>query len=281
MSDTDETRDLAKRSLSRTPPSDRSARPSLRQVLESNAVPFATATYAPRRAIFRQGDVSNDVIYVETGAVLLVAGTRNGKEAISGILRSGAFLGEETLIGRSIRRQSAIALIPTTVLVVAKVHLLKLLHTQPAIADRFLEHVLTRSRRLEIDLTDQLLYSTEHRLAHTLLVLAGCDPSRPCRCVLPHLSQEIIAEMVGTTRSRVNAFMGKFKKAGFIEEHGGQLYIDTSFLPAVCDDDRPVGGAAPPPVTGVHVRGRRVASGGIGRRGLSRRVILTPTSPAS
>jgi CRP-like cAMP-binding protein len=117
-----------------------------------------------------------------------------------------------------VRRQTAIAMTETEVLAVAKAEMIRLLRTQRVIADRFLAHVLERNIRLETDLSDQLLYSSEQRLAHTLLVLAGCDERRPCRCVLPDVSQEIIAEMVGTTRSRVNRFMGKFKKLGFIDE---------------------------------------------------------------
>jgi CRP-like cAMP-binding protein len=139
----------------------------------------------------------------------------------------------------------------TEVLVVAKTQMLRLLRTQPAFADEFIAHMLERNTRLEADLTCQLLHSCEERLARTLLVLGGCDEQRPCRCVLPHVSQEIIAEMVGTTRSRVNAFMGKFKRLGFIEEDGGVFEINASGLQVVpeCPSSAPhrevVPGACP------------------------------------
>jgi hypothetical protein len=116
--------------------------------------------------------------------------------------------------------------------------LIRLLHTQQALSDRFIAYVLARSTRLESDLSAQLLNSSEQRLARTLLVLAGCDERRPCRCALPDVSQEVIAEMVGTTRSRVNVFIGKFKRLGFIEEDGGVLQINPSLFPVVREGQR-------------------------------------------
>ena len=222
---------------------------NLREVLEAAAIPFATAEYARRMAIFHQGDTSDDVLHIEDGRVLLAVSTRSGKEAICGVLGIGAFLGEETLMGHPVRRHSAVALTCTKVVVIAKAHFLPLLHTQPAVADRFIEHVLTRETGLEEDLTDQLLYPAEQRLARTLVVLAGCDARRPCRGVLPAISQEIMAEMVGTTRSRVNAFIGKFKRVGFIEENNRRLYVCTSRLPIVRGGYRGVAGAAPAAVS--------------------------------
>jgi CRP-like cAMP-binding protein len=218
----------------------------MRRLLESSGVPFRSAEYARREAIFRQGDPCDNVLHIESGKVLLAVSAHSGQEAICGVLGSGAFLGEEALIGQSVQRQSAIALIATEVLVIAKAHMFRLLHTQPAIADRFIEYLLTRKTRLEVDLTDQLLYHAEERLAHTLLVLAGCDAWRPCRRMLPDISQEIIAEMVGTTRSRVNVFMGKFKRVGFIEGAHRKLYINSGRLPAVCGNHRRVASVASP-----------------------------------
>lgn len=197
----------------------------VRDLLESSEIPFSAAKYSRRTAIFRQGEFSDDVLHIESGGVLLAVSTRSGKEGISGVLGAGAFLGEEMLAGSSLRRQTAIALIATEVLVIAKAHMRRLLRAQPAIADRFIGHLVTRKIRLEADLTNQILCSAEQRLAHTLLVLAGCDLRRPRRGALPRISQEIIAEMVGTTRSRVNGFMGKFKETGSIQEDGGVLYV--------------------------------------------------------
>ena len=211
---------------------------NVRALLESTATPFTIVDYGPRAAIFRQGDPCDSVMHIERGRVWLAVTARSGKEAICGLLDTGAFLGEEALIGCGERRQSAIAMTATQVLVVAKAHMIRLLHTQPGLMDRFIAHLLARNIRLEADLTDQIFNSSEQRLAHTLLVLANWDERFARRGALPDLPQEIIAEMVGTTRSRVNAFMGKFKKRGFIEDHSGVLYVNPVRLHLVPDGDR-------------------------------------------
>lgn len=213
---------------------------SVRTLLESTETPFSVADYRRRAVIFIQGAACDSVMHIEKGRVRLAVTAPSGKEAICGFLGTGAFLGEEALGRHAGRRQTAIAMTATEVLVVAKAQMIQLLGTQPAIADRFIAHLLARNTRLEADLTDQLLYSSEQRLAHTLLVLANCDERRPCRGVLPNVSQEIIAEMVGTTRSRVNFFMGKFKKLGFIEEDGGVLQVNSSRLHILDDGIPPV-----------------------------------------
>ena len=210
----------------------------VRALLESSATPFTIADYEPRAAIFRQGEACGSVMHIESGRVWLAVTARSGKQAICGLLGTGAFLGEEALVGRGERRQSATAMTATQILVVAKAHMIRLLRMQPGLMDRFIAHLLARNTRLEHALTEQLLYSSEQRLAHLLLVLAGCDPRRPQRYALPDLPQEIMAEMVGTTRSRVNFFMGKFKRLGFIEEHGGVLHVSPAGLHVVDDGDR-------------------------------------------
>ena len=217
---------------------------NVRALLESTATPFTLADYGPRAAIFRQGDPCDSVMHIERGRVWLAVTARSGNEAICGVLGTGAFLGEEALVGPGERRQSAIAMTATQVLVVAKTHMIRLLRTQPGLLDRFVAHLLARNIRLEDNLTDQMFHSSEQRLAHTLLVLANCDERRPRRCALPGLSQEIIAEMVGTTRSRVNFFMGKFKKLGFVEEHSGVLHVNPARLRVVHDGDRRISIAA-------------------------------------
>ena len=220
---------------------------NVRALLESLGVPFTIARYRPREALFQQGDACESVMYIEKGRVWLAVTTPGGQEAICGLLAAGAFLGEEALAGDAVRRQTAIAMTGTDVLVVAKAEMIRLLRTQQPFAERFIAHVLERKIRLEADLSDQLLYSSEQRLAHTLLVLAVCDERRPCQCVLPDVSQEIIAEMVGTTRSRVNTFMGKFKKLGFIDEAGGVVHVHPSLLHVV-ENSHP-GRAARSPMT--------------------------------
>jgi CRP/FNR family transcriptional regulator, cyclic AMP receptor protein len=220
---------------------------NVRALLDSTGTPFTVARYPPRATLFLQGDACESVMYIERGRVWLAVTTPGGKEGICGVLAAGAFLGEEVLAGDAVRRQTATAMTATEVLVVPKAQMIQLLRTQRTIADRFIAHVVGRNTRLEAALSDQLLYSSERRLAHTLLVLAGCDERRPCRCLLPDVSQEIIAEMVGTTRSRVNRFMGKFKKLGFIEKAGGVIRVHPSLMHVV--DDSHLGRATRSPVT--------------------------------
>jgi CRP-like cAMP-binding protein len=214
-------------------------RPSnVRALLKTTGTPFTLASFEHGAAIFRQGDPADSVMHVETGRVWLAVTTRSGNEAICGLFERGAFLGNEVLCGRTARRQTAIAMTATDVLVIPKAQMIRLLHTQPAIADRFIAHIITRQARLEADLTAQLLSSTEQRLARALLALGGCAERRPCRCVLPRVSQEVIAEIVGTTRSRVNVFLGKFKELGLIEAGGGALKVTPTLLHVVDDGHR-------------------------------------------
>lgn len=218
---------------------------NMRALLESTATPFTIARYAARAAIYRQGDPCDRVVYIESGRVWLAVTAQSGKEAIASLVDAGAFLGEEALAGCAERRRSATAMTDTQVLSVSTAHMRRLLCTEPALVDRFMAHLLERHSRLEDNLTEQLLYSSEQRLAHLLLVLAECHAGRTGRCGLPHLSQEIIAEMVGTTRSRVNAFMGRFRRFGFVESQGGRVYVNPGRLRAVQDRFRHIALAAP------------------------------------
>jgi CRP-like cAMP-binding protein len=177
-------------------------------------------TFRKGEKIFSQGDPAQSVMYVERGAVRLSVVARSGKEAVIAIVETGQFVGEGCLAGQAHRMATATAVVPSTVLVIQKAEMARQLHEQPAFADRFLSHMLTRNIRIEEDLVDQLFNSSEKRLARTLLLLARYgEPLIPHR-VLPTLSQELLAEMVGTTRSRVNFFMNKFRKLGFIEYDG-------------------------------------------------------------
>lgn len=203
---------------------------NLRALLESSATIFAAAGYEQRAVLFRQGDACDSVMYIEQGAVRLAVTSPGGREAICGLLSAGAFLSEEVLGGHTLQRHTATAVTATEVLIVAKADMVGLLHTHDAIRNRFVEHILARHAHLEDDLTDQLLHSSEQRLARALLMLAGCGQESPSRRALPRVSQEVIAEMVGTTRARVNAFMGKFKKLGFLEQDGGVIHVNPSLL---------------------------------------------------
>jgi len=171
-------------------------------------------------------------MYIRQGAVKLCVVNETGKEAVVAMLGPGDFFGEGCLAGQPKRMGTAIAIIPTTALVIDKNEMIRVLHAEHAFSDRFITYMLSRNIRIEEDLVDQLFNSTEKRLARTLLLLAryGKD-DRPQR-VLPKISQETLAETIGTTRSRVNLFMNKFKKLGFIKYNGG-LQINSSLLSVV------------------------------------------------
>jgi CRP/FNR family transcriptional regulator, cyclic AMP receptor protein len=203
--------------------------------LESTGVGKRVAAYAPKQIVFSQGDPSDSVMYVQSGGIQLSVVSHAGKEAIVATLRPGDFLGEGALAGHPVRLETARATTASTVLVVPKRQMIRLLHSQRAFSDRFIAHMLVRNARLEADLVDQLFNSSEKRLARTLLLLARYGKGDKPQRVLPKISQETLAEMVGTTRSRVNFFMNKFKTLGFIEYDGG-LKINPSLLTVVVHD---------------------------------------------
>jgi CRP/FNR family transcriptional regulator, cyclic AMP receptor protein len=161
--------------------------------------------------------------------------SKAGKEAVVGLLKRGDFLGEGCLAGQSRRMATATALTPTTLLILDRQDMIARLHDNPAFSDRFLSQMLARNMRIEENLVDQLFNSSKKRLARALLLLARYGEEEQPQRVLPKLSQELLAEMIGTTRSRVNFFMNKFRKLGFIEYNGG-LKIDSSLLSVVLHD---------------------------------------------
>jgi CRP-like cAMP-binding protein len=191
--------------------------------------------YPSGATIFAQGDPATSIMYVDGGAVRLSVLSRAGKEAVIAVLDVGHFFGEGCLAGQTRRMATASAMGPSSVTVVDKVDMVRHLHARPAFADRFLTHMLTRNIRIEEDLIDQLFNSSEKRLARTLLLLARYGEPEVSHRALPRVSQETLAEMVGTTRSRVNFFMNKFRKLGFIEYNGG-LKINNSLLSVVLRD---------------------------------------------
>ena len=203
--------------------------------LASAGISKKAAEYAPHAVIFAQGDAGDAVMYIHTGTVRLSVLSHAGKEAIVGVLGPGDFIGEGALAGQPIRMGTATAVAATSVLVVPKQQMIRLLHEAPGFSDRFIEYMLQRNIRIEEDLVDQLFNSSEKRLARTLLLLARYGKEDKPQGVLPKLSQEMLAEMIGTTRSRVNFFMNKFRKLGFIEYNGG-LKINTSLLSVVLLD---------------------------------------------
>jgi CRP-like cAMP-binding protein len=191
--------------------------------------------YKPGTVLFAQGAQANSVFFLQQGGVKLSVLSSTGKEAVVAMLGAGDFCGEGCLAGQPVRMATASAVVPTTALRVAKDVMLRALHAYPEFSDRFIGHMLTRYIRIEEDLVDQLFNSSEKRLARTLLLLARYGKEDAGARILPRLSQETLAEMVGTTRSRVNFFMNKFRKLGFID-YNGTLTIHSALLSIVLYD---------------------------------------------
>lgn len=193
------------------------------------------ASYAKGKTVFSQGQPSDAVMYIQKGAVKISVVSRRGKEAVVAMLGPGDFFGEGALAGQSTRISTASATTSTTVLVIDKATMTRFLREQPTFAERFLSHMLTRNLRVEADLVDHLFNSSEKRLARALLLLARFGDQVGSEQRLPNISQETLAEMVGTTRSRVNFFMNKFRDLGFIK-YNGDLRINTALLNVVLHD---------------------------------------------
>ena len=206
--------------------------------LESSGLAKTIREYRRGESIFTQGDTCEDVMYIQTGGIKLSVLSKTGREAVVGMLGPGDFFGEGCLAGQPVRMGSATAITPSVILLVAKERMVRLLHRQHEMSDRFIAHMLARNIRIEEDLVDQLFNSSEKRLARALLLLAryGKQEGAQARMV-PKISQETLAKMVGTTRSRVNFFLNKFKKLGFIEYNGEiPLKINSSLISVVLHD---------------------------------------------
>jgi len=203
--------------------------------LKSAGVSPRTVRFASGAVVYAQGGQANSVFYVHEGGVTLSVLSSAGKEAVVAMLGPGDFLGEGCLAGQPLRMGTAKAVVRTALLRIQKRDMVKMLHQHSEFSDRFIAHMLTRNIRIEEDLVDQLFNSSEKRLARTLLLLARYGKEDPTPRVLPKLSQETLAEMVGTTRSRVNFFMNKFRKLGLIEYNGG-LKVNSSLLSIVLHD---------------------------------------------
>ena len=185
--------------------------------------------------IFQQGGAANAVFYVQAGQIKLAVVSPAGKEAVVGVFVAGDFFGEGCLAGQPRRMATASAIVPSTVLRIPKQEMLRTLHEQPTFSDRFIAHMLARNIRVENDLIDHLFNSSEKRLARVLLLLAGYGGADGVPRDLPKLSQETLAEMVGTTRPRVNVFLNKFRKLGFID-YKDRITINRSLLTVVLHD---------------------------------------------
>ena len=186
----------------------------------------------PNHKIFSQGDPSDAVFYIQKGRVKLTTLSKHGKEAVIAILGAGDFLGEACLTGQMIRVASATAIVSTVVLRIEKDEMLRVLQKERALSGLFISYLLSRNLRIEEDFVDQLFNSSEKRLARTLLLLASYGKEGKPETVVPEIDQETLAEMIGVTRERVNFFMNKFRKLGFIDYNGG-LQIHSSLLNVV------------------------------------------------
>jgi CRP-like cAMP-binding protein len=207
--------------------------------LDSAGLSKTIVEYHRNEVVFTQGDASDSVMYIQKGGVKLSVLSKTGREAVVAMLGPSDFFGEGCLAGQTIRIGTATAITPTTVLEITKNQMVKVLHEQHALSDRFIAHMLSRNVRIEQDLIDQLFNSSEKRLARALLLLARYGKQDKPRQVVAKISQETLSEMVGTTRSRVNFFMNKFKKLGFIEYNGdlnAGIQINSSLLSVVLHD---------------------------------------------
>jgi CRP/FNR family transcriptional regulator, cyclic AMP receptor protein len=208
---------------------------SAQAFLDSAGVARKVIKFKRAEIIFSQGTPAESIMYLQEGGVKITALNSEGKEAIIAILGPGDFFGEGSLAGQPVRMGNATSITPSTVLVIAKKEMQRVLHEQHELSDLFINFVLTRNIRVEEDLIDQLFNSTEKRLARTLLLLARYGKEDHPHRVLPKVSQETLAEMIGTSRTRVNLFMNKFRELGFIKYNGG-IQINASLLSVVLHD---------------------------------------------
>ena len=205
--------------------------------LDSSGVAKTIVRYGRGDTVFTQGQPCDHVMYIQSGGIKLSVLSKTGREAVVAMLGPGDFFGEGALAGQPLRMGSASAITPSVVLLIRKEKMIRLLHKQHGMSDRFIKHMLARNIRIEEDLIDQLFNSSEKRLARALLLLARYGKNDKPTRVVPKISQETLAEMIGTTRSRVNFFLNKFKKLGFIEYDGEiPLKINNSLLSVVLLD---------------------------------------------
>jgi CRP/FNR family cyclic AMP-dependent transcriptional regulator len=226
---------MAKPALARKLDTTKPAAFDAQSFLDSTGVARKVVAFRNKATIFAQGDTAKHVMYIQQGGVRLSVVNSTGKEAVVAVLKPGDFFGEGCLAGQPIRMGSATSTAPTTVLVIDKDEMIRVLHAEHEFSDRFIAHMLSRNIRVEEDLIDQLFNSTEKRLARALLLLARYGKNDEPQRILPKVSQETLAEMIGTTRSRVNLFMNKFKKMGFVDNTDG-LQINSSLLSVVLHD---------------------------------------------
>ncbi len=223
---------MARKTVSR--PAQRPPAFDLEAFLHSAGIARTIKKYPRSAVIYSQGDPATDVLFIQTGRVKVSVLSRTGKEAVVGMLGPGDFFGEGCLAGQPLRMATAASSGASAILVIEKPQMVEVLRRQPAFAERFLSHMLARNIRIEEDLVDQLFNSSEKRLARTLLLMARYG-KEPEAVPIPSLSQETLAEIVGTTRSRINFFMNKFRDLGFIE-YNGEIKVNDALLTVILHD---------------------------------------------
>ncbi|MEA2867813.1 MAG: family transcriptional regulator, cyclic receptor protein [Bradyrhizobium sp.] len=216
------------------------------EFLETVAKGRTISTHQKKQIIFSQGDAADAVVYIKKGKVKVTVLSKQGKEAVVAILGMDEFLGEGCLIGQPKRLATATAMTDCVTMRVEKIEILQVLQDEPAFSKMFISHILTRNARVEEDLVDQLFNSTEKRLARVLLLLANFGKEGRPEPIVAKISQETLAEMIGTTRSRVSYFMNKFRQMGFID-YNGHLEVHSSLLSVVLNDHKS-NAVTPPPI---------------------------------
>jgi CRP/FNR family transcriptional regulator, cyclic AMP receptor protein len=194
-----------------------------------------SATLQPKEIVYRQGDPADGVYYITAGTIQLTVVSEQGKEGVIAMLEAGEFFGEGCIAGQPVRMASAAAMAKSTIVRIEKAAMIRVLHEQPAISEMFMEFLLSRNIQIEADLVDQLFNSSERRLARLLLHLANFGKEGKMETIIPVINQEILAARVGTTRSRINFFMNKFRKLGFIE-YNGELKVHSALLNVIVHD---------------------------------------------
>ena len=203
--------------------------------LETPGVKRKVVQYRKGQTIFSQGDTCNSVLYLQSGSVKITVNSSTGKEAVIALLDPGDFFGEGSIAGQPLRVATAVALTPSSVLEIEKSEMIRVIHEEHEFSDRFVAHMLKRNVRIEEDLVDQLFNSSEKRLARALLLIARYGNKEKPTKIVARISQGTLAEMVGTTRSRVSFFMNRFRKLGFIKYDGG-LEVNDSLLRVILHD---------------------------------------------
>src|SRR5271167_2244779 len=197
----------------------------------------AVSDYRKDQTVYTQGEPADSVFYIQSGKVKKTVVSEQGKEAVVALLGTGDFFGEGCLTGQPLRLATVSAMAECVIVRITKADITRVIHDEPAFAELFIAHLLARNLRVEEDLVDQLFNSSEKRLARVLLLLARYGATGKPEATLPRVSQETLAEMIGTTRSRVNFFMNKFRKLGFIQYNNNrEIYIDHSLLSVVLHD---------------------------------------------